>query len=131
MAQCGDIDADEFAGFQQCSTLRNFHYVVIYSKFYQFLFHDENYRVSLENFNSIEVATRLAHTAADALEWINNMRFAHIAHDSVSRTVASASATAFTLLGVNGVGQESLALLSAASVLLNVLYIFIIEIVDS
>ena len=131
MAQSGNLDADELAGFKQCSALWHFHYVVIYSKFYQFLFHDDNNRESLENMNSIEAATRLAHATADALEWINNMWLANVAHDSIGRTVACASATAFTLLGVNSVSQQSLTLLSTASVLLNVLNIFIIEIVDS
>ena len=41
VAQCGDIDADELAGFQKSSTLGYFNFVIIYCKFYQFFFHDE------------------------------------------------------------------------------------------
>ena len=85
----------------------------------------------LENLNSIEFTTRLTHTAADALEWVNDMRFANIAHDGIGRTVAGASATAFTLLGINGVGKQCLALTGAALVVLHMFHIFIVEIVDS
>ena len=80
--------------------------------------------------NSIEAATRLAHTTAYTLEWINHMWLAHIAHDSIGWTVAGTSAATLTLLGINGVGQQSLTLLSATSVFLNVFHIFIIEVVD-
>ena len=80
--------------------------------------------------NSIEATTRLAHAATDTLEWINNMWLAHVAHDGVGRTVAGTSATTLTLLGINSVSKQSFTLLSATSVFLHMLNIFIVEVVD-
>ena len=70
-----------------------------------------------------------AHSATDAQVRIDYVRFADVSHDSGSRAVLGAYTATAALLRIDGVGQQSLALLRAALVLLHVLLIFFVEVV--
>ena len=86
---------------------------------------------SLKDRDCSEVASGHAHSASYALVRIDYVRLAHGSHDGRGRAVLGAQSAAFALGRVYRVCQEGLALLGAALAVLHVLYIFVIEIIDS
>ena len=105
VAQRGNIDADLLAGFENGCALWHLQYMIVYCKLNHFLFHDES-AVRLENLNCVEVAARLAHTATDTLIRINDVWLAHVADDSVGRTILLASSATLALLRIDCVGKQ-------------------------
>ena len=129
VAEGGDLDVRGLGGHEEVGALRDFHRNAVYFKLDHF--HCLKFLSQcLAMADCAELAGGLTGAALDALLGVDDVRLLELARDRSDRTLACAERAALALVGVDRVGDEFRALAGAALLVLDVLHVFIHEVLE-
>ena len=129
VAEGGDLDVRGLGGHEEVGALRDFHRYAVYFKFDHF--HCLRFlSLCLAVADCAELAGGLAGAALDALLGVDDVRLLELARDRPDRALAGAERAALALVGINRVGDELRALAGAALLVVDVLHVFVHEVLE-